>query len=131
MFSRCPEMTTRELLNHTREQIEIWSRARARSAYMGDSILCNILNRHNLYVDPLNYDMSPWLILDGFWELPTTMAIGRAIQPGWTCLDVGAWCGYYSVLMADLVGSTGRVMAYEPNPKHQRLCEHSFKANGH
>ena len=125
-------MTLRELLcNHNRSQIEEWTRARARTAYVGDAVLCRILGSHNMYVDPKNYDMAPWLMLDGLWEMWVGMAIGRAIQPGWVCLDVGAWCGYYSVLMAELVGPTGKVWAYEPNQKHYELCQRSLLANGH
>jgi len=123
-------MTTRELMNHNRDQIENACRANARTAFLGDAVLCRVINRFNMYVDPLNYDMAPWLMLDGYWEPWVTMAIGRAIQPGWTCLDVGAWCGYYTVLMADLVGPTGKVIAFEPNHRHVVLCERSVRANG-
>lgn len=124
-------MTMRELLaNHDRGFLEQYSRDRARNAYLGNRTLCRSLGTYNLYVDPLNYDMAPWIMLDGYWESWVTMAIGRAIQPGWTCLDVGAWCGYYAVMMADLVGPGGKVWAYEPNHTHYDLCKRSFLANG-
>lgn len=123
-------MTTRELLNYNRGDIENYIRARAKTAYVGDAVLCRVLGNHNMYVDHFNYDMAPWLMLDGLWEIWIAMAIGRAIQPGWTCIDAGAWCGFYSIMMADLVGSTGKVIAYEPNEKHANLCRRSFKANG-
>lgn len=125
-------MTLRELLcNHDRSQIENWVRARARTATLSDAVLCRSLGIHNLYVDPSNFDMAPWLMLDGFWEMWITMAIGRATQPGWTCIDAGSWCGYYSVAMADLVGPKGKMIAFEPNQTHHKLCLRSLKSNGH
>lgn len=123
-------MTLRELLNHNRADVENWIRARARTAYVGDAVLCRVLGSLNMYVDPMNYDMSPWLMLDGLWESWVGLAIGRAIQPGWTCIDAGAWCGYYSLLMADLAGPSGKLIAFEPNYKHHNLCQRSLKANG-
>lgn len=125
-------MTLRELIvNHDRSAIEQWSRDRARTAYMGDALLCRVLGSLNLYVDPKNYDMTPWLALDGFWESWITMAIGRAVQPSWACLDAGAWCGYYSVILGDLVGEAGKVISFEPNRLHHPLCNRSLGANGY
>ena len=53
--------------------------------------------------------LGPRLILDGFWEAWVTLAIGRHIQPGFHCVDVGANYGYYSLVMAAAAGATGRV----------------------
>lgn len=124
-------MTLREIFhNHDRGFLEQYSRDRARTAFMGDALLCRILGTLNMYVDPKNYDMAPWLALDGYWESWITLAIGRAIQPGWTCIDVGAWCGYYSAIMANLVGADGKVFSYEPTPLHSELAERTCRANG-
>jgi hypothetical protein len=40
----------------------------------------------------------------------------RLIGPGAVCLDVGAAYGMYTWALADLVGSDGRVHAFEPQP---------------
>ncbi len=125
-------MTLRELLlNHDRTAIEQYAKDRARSTFLGDALLCRVLGSLNLYVDPKNYDMTPWLALDGYWESWITLAIGRAIQPGWTCVDAGAWCGYYSAMMGNLVGPAGKVIAFEPNPRHHELAKSGALANGH
>jgi len=48
---------------------------------------------------------------------PETVALfTRVLGPGATVVDVGANHGYFSVLAAALVGPTGRVEAFEPNP---------------
>lgn len=125
-------MNLRELLhNHDRGQIEQFSKDRARACFLGDSTLCRTLGMLNLYVDPKNYDMTPWLALDGYWESWITLAIGRAIQPGWTCIDAGAWCGYYTALMGNLVGEKGRVIAFEPDPDNAERAMKSSLANGY
>lgn len=39
----------------------------------------------------------------------------RTLQPGQAVLDIGAHCGYFSRLAADLVGAKGRVFSFEPS----------------
>ena len=39
----------------------------------------------------------------------------KFIQPKWTVIDVGANCGYYSILLAKWVGKSGVVHAFEPS----------------
>ena len=56
------------------------------------------------------------------------LALGGGKIPGWTCWDLGAHFGLYSVGLARRVGPTGQVAAFEPNPlsfarleRHQRM----------
>ena len=46
-----------------------------------------------------------------------------ALQPGETVLQVGAGSGYYTAILATLVGSTGRVHAFEIDPVLARRAE--------
>lgn len=50
------------------------------------------------------------------YEAAATAFVRTHVRPGFTCVDVGANAGYYTVLMSRLVGSTGRVLAMEPAP---------------
>lgn len=43
------------------------------------------------------------------------------VQPGMVVADVGANVGFYTLQMADWVGGTGRVLAFEPDPVSCRL----------
>ena len=52
----------------------------------------------------------------GYYEPETTQYFINNIKPGDTVVDVGAGFGYYTLLFAKLVGSTGRVYAFEPSP---------------
>lgn len=93
-------------------------------------ILCRILGPYKFYVDPDDWSISPHLMLDGLWEQRVTEAIVDRLQPGMTAIDVGANVGYFSMLMAALVGETGRVMAFEPNPAAANRLEASLAING-
>lgn len=59
---------------------------------------------------------------------PEVRRIFRAVLPsGGVALDVGANVGWHTLLMASLVGASGRVLAIEPNPAlrhrlHDHLC---------
>jgi FkbM family methyltransferase len=44
--------------------------------------------------------------------------LSDTVQMGQTVYDIGANVGYYSVLGSRLVGSTGRVYAFEPLPRN-------------
>jgi len=54
------------------------------------------------------------------WE---TEIARSAVAPGDTALDIGAFVGWYSTLLAELVGSSGRVYAFEPNPRSCALLQ--------
>ena len=45
-------------------------------------------------------------------------------------LDIGAAYGYYTLVMADLVGPEGRVLALEPNPWLHWLLQRNLAVNG-
>jgi FkbM family methyltransferase len=53
---------------------------------------------------------------NGMYERATSLAIRDRISPGDVFIDVGANNGYYSVLAALRCGSSGQVIALEPNP---------------
>ena len=50
--------------------------------------------------------------------------------PGSTALDIGAHIGLFSVVMARLVGPTGRVFGFEPTPFTRKVLEQTVRLNG-
>lgn len=54
------------------------------------------------------------------------MALGGGDITGWTCWDLGAHFGLYSIGLARRVGPGGQVAAFEPNPtSFSRLSRHA------
>ncbi len=44
-------------------------------------------------------------------------------------VDAGAYSGHFTVLAAKIVGPTGKVIAFEPDPNNRRLLERNLKLN--
>lgn len=103
-----------------------------RSQYLGsNNILCKILGDKKFYVMSDDIGFSSHMILDGYWEYWLTKYFADTIKPGDTVIDIGANLGYYSILAADLVTATGKVVAVEPNPMVCRLLRNSVSVNGY
>lgn len=69
-------------------------------------------------------------ILLNSYEPEVVSVFHNHIKPGMTVIDVGANIGFYSILSATLVGTSGRVLAVEPNMANVRLLEASRRLNG-
>ena len=54
----------------------------------------------------------------------------RLLGPGMVVVDVGANWGYFTLVCAHLVGSSGRVMALEPHPRLASMLAENVTANG-
>lgn len=55
--------------------------------------------------------------------------IRHFLRPGCTAVDIGASIGVYTVLLARLVGPTGTVYAFEPDPSSFTLLERNVQLN--
>lgn len=49
---------------------------------------------------------------------------------GGVCLDVGANIGPHTLVMSRLVGTSGQVFAFEPDPRSFGLLQHNLRING-
>lgn len=94
------------------------------------AVICRVLGKYLMFVDPQDLGVTPRLCMDGFWESWVTTAIARILRPGACCIDIGANHGYYTVLLADAAGPTGRVLAVEPNPALAELLALTVEVNG-
>jgi FkbM family methyltransferase len=114
-----------------RAQLEIAARAQCQTAYVGDNtLLCRVLGRFLVYADAQDSSIVPHLCMNGYWEGWVTVALARALRPGWHCVDLGANHGYYSLLMGEAVGPAGRVLAVEPIPRVAELLKRTLLTNG-
>ncbi|MBP0464972.1 FkbM family methyltransferase [Roseomonas sp. PWR1] len=124
--------TLEELLRAgNRRQVEALIRDRTQTVPLPDgSALCRVLGRFKLFVDATDGGIAPHLLLDGYWEYWVTEFLCRNVARGETACDVGAIYGYYSLLLAELVGPEGRVVALEPNPWLHWLLGRNVTLNG-
>jgi FkbM family methyltransferase len=121
----------RNLLRPSRDKNQALIRGLCASSYLGDgSAVCRVLGRYKMFLDTKDVGLSPHLMLDGYWEMWLTEALAQTIKPGMLVVDVGANLGYFTLLMAELVGPGGAVHAFEPNPKIADRLTKSVDING-
>lgn len=115
----------------SRQRNEAVIRQLCANAYLGDGrSLCRVLGRYKMIVDTTDVGLSSHLLLDGYWEMWLTELLTEIVRPGMTVVDVGANLGYFTMLMADLVGPSGNVHAFEPNIDLARRMTQSLAING-
>jgi FkbM family methyltransferase len=71
-----------------------------------------------------------YLILDGVWESHVTRAMERHLAEGDVFYDIGSNIGYNTLLAARLLGATGRVVSFEPNPEVAARLRGNLARNG-
>jgi FkbM family methyltransferase len=54
-------------------------------------------------------------VVTGLFQQDETKLFERLVVPGTTVVDAGAYVGYFTVLSAALIGTRGRVYAFEPD----------------
>jgi len=63
-------------------------------------------------------------------DVQLTRKLSEIIEEGMTVLDIGANVGFYTVALAKLVGKSGRVYAFEPDPYNFSLLEENMERCG-
>lgn len=69
------------------------------------------------YVATTKASISSTLFTYGYYEVNETSLISSVVKPGWVVIDAGANFGWYAIHFARLVGSAGKVIAFEPVPE--------------
>ncbi len=74
-------------------------------------------------------DQSATHIFFQHYETEEADTLMKLIKPGMTVLDIGANIGYFTLLMAKQVTSSGSVFAFEPNPRMIEQLEKNIALN--
>ncbi|MGV6871137.1 FkbM family methyltransferase [Pseudochelatococcus sp. B33] len=69
-------------------------------------------------------------VIEGQYEPEIVSLFQEYVKQGMNVVDIGANIGYFSIISADIVGSSGHVLAVEPNSENAKLLEISRRANG-
>ena len=70
------------------------------------------------------------LFLKGGYAPARVSEIREVVKEGDTVIDIGANIGYFTVLLADIVGPKGKVYAFEPDPRNVHLLQQTIERNG-
>jgi FkbM family methyltransferase len=70
-----------------------------------------------------------WLWAFGGWQRHLAELFSHLVGPGDTCIDVGANVGVHTVRLARLVGRSGEVIAFEPDPEVVQRTRRNISLN--
>lgn len=65
----------------------------------------------------------------GTYDRHVTHFLARMCRPGWTAWDCGSYLGFYTVLLARLVGPSGHVVAFEPDSRNLARTRENVEMN--
>jgi FkbM family methyltransferase len=83
----------------------------------GDELLVETVYGYHMVIPGWNLDVGVGIARDGVIEPWTNQVLISLLSPGDHVVNVGANFGFYSLLAAQRVGSSGRVYAIEANPE--------------
>lgn len=63
------------------------------------------------------------------YQIGNPLLLKRLVRPGFVCIDVGANIGSYTLLMAEIVGREGQVIAIEPQPEERSKLQAHLMLN--
>lgn len=69
------------------------------------------------------------IMVSGQYERKSVDFIKRIVAPGMKCIDAGAHIGFFTCLLAHLVGECGKVYAFEPMPSNFELLVRNIHEN--
>lgn len=105
---------------------------RPAAIYLGNNTLLGTLaDGQKIYLDGTDISLTPHLALDGYWEQWITDLFLDHVKPGMHVVDIGANCGYFTLLACKAVGESGRVTAIDANPRMAELVSNSVSVNGY
>lgn len=94
-----------------------------------DNVLVRCLDSYNVWAAKEDVSVTPSLKQTGYWEAWITSWFTNNIEEGDFVVDIGANCGYFTMLFEKLVGPDGRVVAYEASKRYAELLEKTKTGN--
>jgi FkbM family methyltransferase len=94
-------------------------------------MIVRTLHGFDMRIDPLHdRGVERSIYFSGSYEKGTLFILSKLLRPGDTFVDVGANIGLMTIHAARIVGSQGRVIAFEPNSTTRDMLEFNIALNG-
>jgi FkbM family methyltransferase len=77
----------------------------------------------------MRHPLNLYLLLNGYHERDITAIVLNILKEGDLCIDVGAHCGYYTLLFSKIVKEKGMVISFEPDKNNLSLLIRNVKLN--
>ena len=87
-----------------------------------------IIDGNKMFLDEKD---SLLLSINKIYEKNETNFVKDSVNKGDIVIDIGANIGYYTLMFAKLVGDTGKIYAFEPDPKNFSILEKNIQVNGY
>ena len=100
-----------------------------------DSLIKRKVGNHIMYLDVKDPGISAALMKmrpgSPEREAAFMKTLRQEVEEGMTVIDLGANIGYVTLIVAELVGPSGRVYAIEPHPRNCSILVKNIEANGY
>jgi FkbM family methyltransferase len=96
-----------------------------------DDVALVQVQNNQMYVNPQDEPLGRSLATEGIYEGYETSLFRSFVKGGMTVIDIGANVGYYTLIAAELVGETGKVFAFEPEPGNFDLLSRNIRLNNY
>ena len=73
--------------------------------------------------------IGPHLIMNGVYEKGLTTYLLRSVEKNSTFIDIGANIGYYTCLLGKKLRDSGRIFAFEADPKNHSILKRNMQIN--
>ena len=97
--------------------------------FLNRAYLTRRIHDYKLSLDLSDKGIARQLVINGTREQQLRYVLLKEIEPGMTILDIGANIGYYPIMEAKLVGTTGFIYAIEPSPDNFQQLLNNIKLN--
>lgn len=95
---------------------------------MGENRVLAQFGKFSILVDPRDFSTAPQIII-GTASAETIQVIPTINMAKSVCVHVGAMFGHKTLHLADAVGPSGKVYAFEPNPRSFALLRYNLELN--
>jgi FkbM family methyltransferase len=94
-----------------------------------DHVVTRLDNGMEIIVNKHDRCVCYFIRLTGHWDSAETTALKKIIQPGFKIVEVGSNFGVHTLRMAELVGNSGHIDAFEANPHVSKYLKQSVALN--